>query len=59
MPQLLISRFTGKPTTIDPADARKDLGTGKRQLFNTYYFSPEMQIDGAHILRMACKKYIN
>jgi len=57
MPQLLISRFTGKPTTIDPADARKDLGTGKRQMFNNYYFSPEMQIDAAHILRTACKKY--
>ena len=59
MPQLLISRFTGRPTTIDPADARKDLGTGRRQMFNGYYFSPEMQIDSAHSLRLVCKKYLN
>jgi hypothetical protein len=58
MPQLLISRFTGKPTTVDPADARKDLDTGKRQMFNSYYFSPEMQIDAAHVLKIACVKYI-
>jgi uncharacterized protein DUF6473 len=58
MPQLLISRFTGKPTTVDPADARSDLGTGRRQMFNGYYFSPEMQIDSAHVLRAACKKYL-
>ena len=57
MPQLLISRFTDKPITIDPADARNDLGTGKRERFNNYYFSPEMQVDAAHLLRTVCKKY--
>ena len=56
-PQLLISRFTGKPTTIDPSDARKDLGTGKRLDYNSYYPSPEMQIDAANALESICKKY--
>lgn len=57
-PQLLISRFSGKPITIDPADARKDLGTGKRETHNTYYPSPEMQVDGATALEPVCRQYV-
>jgi hypothetical protein len=57
MPQVLISRFTGKPITIDPGLARKDLGNGKRQKYNNYYPSPEMHIDAANALEKVCKKY--
>lgn len=58
-PQLLISRFTGEPTTMDPANARKDLGTGERQSHNSYYPSPEMQIDAANLLEPVCEKYVS
>ena len=58
-PQLLISRFTGKPTTIDPSDARKDLGSGKRWTHNPYYPSPEMHIDAANTLEPVCRKYLD
>jgi hypothetical protein len=59
MPQLLISRFTNKPTYIDPS--REDLRHlyGKSHLFNNYYPSPEMQIDAAKALEKVCQKYLN
>lgn len=58
-PQLLISRFTHKPTYIDLAAARKDLEDCKKHLFNNYYPSPEMQIDAANSLEKVCKKYLS
>jgi hypothetical protein len=58
MPQLLISRFTGKPTSIDLG--REDLRNlhGNKHLYNKYYPSPEMQIDAAKALEKVCKKYL-
>jgi len=57
-PQLLISRFTGKPTAVDPAAARKDLGHGDKWTHNSYYPSPEMHQDAANILTPVCLKYL-
>lgn len=54
MPQPLISRFSGEPTSIDYGQARKDLGTGQRQTHNTYYPSPEMHVDAAAALLDTC-----
>ena len=54
LPQLLISRFSGRPTTIR---MRPDLG-GRKKTHNDYYPSPEMQIDAANLLVPACKKII-
>lgn len=45
-PQPLISRFSGQPTTVDPASDRKDLG-GKIWKHNLYYPSSEMNEDAA------------
>lgn len=56
MPQLLISRFTGKPVTIDPSADRKDLG-GKLWTHNAYYPSPEMHVDATQALIEVCKTY--
>ena len=58
--QLLISRFTGKPTAIeiDPSKARADLGSGKLERYNKYYPSPEMQVDAAYLLEKVCRKYL-
>jgi hypothetical protein len=58
MPQPLISRFTGKPTTIDSGETRKDLSTGKRETHNTYYPSPEMQQDAAAALLETCRRLV-
>ncbi len=57
-PQLLINRFTGKPTTIDLAVDPDRPDVGGIWTHNTYYPSPEMQIDSANILEPICKKYI-
>jgi hypothetical protein len=57
MPQLLVSRFTGQPTTIDPGMARKDLGDGKKEKYNNYYPSPEMHVDAASMLEKVCENY--
>jgi LPS sulfotransferase NodH len=51
MPQLLKSRFTGKPAIVDYT--RK----GEEQYadsYNTYYPSPEMQVDAADALHDVC-----
>ncbi|MGB3536464.1 MAG: DUF6473 family protein [Microcoleaceae cyanobacterium] len=57
MPQLLISRFTGEPTTINLAYQRQDLGD-KTSFYNSYYFSPEMQREAATALKPVCQKYL-
>jgi hypothetical protein len=59
MPQLMISRFTNKPTVIDPKRNDLRLLHGKGQQFNKYYPSPEMQLDAAITLKPICKKYFN
>lgn len=58
LPQLLISRFTHKPTNIKPTreDLRRLQG---EKMFNNYYPSPEMHIDAAKALEKVCKKYLN
>ena len=56
VPQPLMSRFTGEPTTIDPSRDRKDLG-GKLWTHNTYYPSPEMHQDAFQLLAEVCRKY--
>jgi hypothetical protein len=48
-PQPLVSRFTGKPTTVTPANDRTDLG-GAVWHTNQYYPSPEMHEDVAALL---------
>ena len=53
--QLLISRFTDKPATID------DLGlqlNSTKQSYNKYYPSPEMHVDASLLLEKVCKKYL-
>ncbi|MGH8001006.1 MAG: DUF6473 family protein [Brasilonema sp.] len=61
MPQLLISRFTYKPITLDPLKMREDLRSSdsSQKTFNNYYPSPEMHIDAAIALEKICKKYSN
>lgn len=49
-PQPLVSRFTGKPITVTPANDRPDLG-GAVWHYNQYYPSPEMHADAAVLLR--------
>ena len=56
IPQRLISRFTGKPTKVDPGRPRKDL-KGPHWTHNFYYPSPEMHEEAAEILAPVCKKY--
>lgn len=51
---LLVSRFTGEPTTI----VEKWSGNQKFTTSNTYYPSPEMHIDAANVLKKVCKSYI-
>lgn len=51
-PQPLFNRFTGEPATIR---MRADLG-GKSKHQNTYYPSPEMQLDAADALEPACRR---
>jgi hypothetical protein len=49
-PQLLISRFTGAPVTVDPARDRADLAGGTPWTHNHYYPTPDMQQDAAAAL---------
>ncbi len=56
IPQPLINRMTGEPTTVDPSFDRKDLG-GKIWTHNTYYPSPEMHQDAFQLLKEVCEKY--
>lgn len=58
MPQLLISRFTGKPTTINFGRFRPELGS-KEQTHNGYYPSLEMHIDAANILEPVCQSLMS
>jgi len=56
-PQRLVSRFTGMPTTIDPA--RADGKTSEhRHAYDYYYPSPEMHVDGADALETACRRFL-
>jgi hypothetical protein len=57
-PQLLISRFTGKPAEVDPELDRKELG-GKIWTHNVYYPSPEMHGDAVRKLAPVCQKYLH
>ena len=57
-PQLLIDRFTGKPTTINLAVDPDRHDVSGIWTHNTYYPSPEMQIDSANLLEPVCKKYL-
>ena len=57
-PQLLIDRFTGKPTTIDLATDPERPDISGIWTHNSYYPSPEMQIDSANILEPVCRKYL-
>ena len=57
MPQRLISRFTGKPSKVDPGHPRKDL-KGRLWTHNSYYPSPEMHEDAAALLIPECQKYV-
>lgn len=52
LPQPLVSRFNGRPTTVDPADDRPDLG-GSSWTHNRYYPSPEMHDEAASAVATA------
>jgi len=52
-PQPLMSRFTGKPVTVDPALDRPDFA-GPPWTHNRYYPSPEMHVDAAEALHSLC-----
>lgn len=54
-PQPLFSRFTGKPTTVNPANDRPDLGSVTGWTHNGYYPSPEMNEDAAEMLHPFCR----
>jgi len=58
MPQPLVSRFTGQPTTIDPARDRPDLAGAEHWTHNHYYPSPEMHEDAASGLLPACRRQV-
>jgi len=55
-PQLLISRFTGKPAEINHATLDKDI-VWRDWKYNDYYPSPEMHIDAANVLESVCRQY--
>ncbi|MAF14000.1 MAG: hypothetical protein CMI53_03860 [Parcubacteria group bacterium] len=55
-PQLLSSRFTGKPITIDNSKIHK-IFTSKFT-HNSYYPSPEMNEDAAKLLEPICQKFL-
>jgi hypothetical protein len=55
-PQRLVSRFTGAPVTVSPADDRPDLAGKRPWAENHYYPSPEMHEDGAGALRDVCAR---
>ena len=57
LPQPLVSRHTGRPTTVDPAHDRPDLG-GRVWTHNEYYPSPEMQTDLADLLEPVCRAHL-
>ena len=64
-PQPLVSRFTGKPTTVSLAADTKPLSGGEdASLYqgvwreNKYYPSPEMQEDAARILEAPCREIL-
>lgn len=57
MPQRLISRFTGEPTTVRDSDARSDLDS-EPMTHNHYYPSPEMHEDVADALGPVCKELL-
>lgn len=56
-PQPLISRFTGLPAEVDPANDRADLGFGT-WTENRYYPSPEMHEDAALRLLPALREVL-
>lgn len=53
-PQLLVDRFTGRPTTVDLSLDRPDLEGVWAQ--NSYYPSPEMHQDAAAALLPVCRE---
>lgn len=55
-PQQLLSRFTGEPCAIDPANDRADLRVGGKWTHNRYYPSPEMHQDAFKALIPVCKR---
>jgi len=57
-PQPLRSRFTGLPTTVNPADDRPDLAEARPWSHNRYYPSPEMHVDAADALEPVCRHLI-
>jgi hypothetical protein len=58
LPQRLVSRFTGEPTSVDPARDRPDLAVSQRWTHNRYYPSPEMQEDAAQSLLSAARALV-
>lgn len=56
-PQPLVSRFTGEPVTVSPANDRPDLGKVVWKE-NLYYPSPEMHQDGALSLSPVCRRLL-
>lgn len=57
LPQPLLSRFTGSPTVVDPAQDRPDLG-GRVWTHNNYYPSPEMHQAAAAALLPGCQEIL-
>jgi hypothetical protein len=55
MPQLLLSRFTGQPATVNYGRKGEE---SRIAFYNAYYPSPEMQVDAANILRCVCLRYL-
>lgn len=52
VPQLLINRFSGKPTSIVTR-------SGQIKHHNDYYATPEMHADAADALEKVCRKYVH
>lgn len=57
-PQPLYSRYTGLPTTVNPANDRPDLASVKGWSHNGYYPSPEMHEDAAEALYPVCREWL-
>lgn len=57
-PQKLVSRFTGKPTSINLNTDPDRQDFKQVWAYNSYYPSPEMQVDAALALKPICRKFL-
>lgn len=57
LPQPLVSRFDGRPTSVNPGDDRSDLG-GRIWTHNRYYPSPQMHVEAGVAVAKALRRLL-